>query len=61
MKRKSLFRIETHLRDEYRWAYTARQAADLVYREYKTHGLNKTLEWCLRSWRAFRRVEPAAQ
>ena len=35
-KQKSLFRIDTHLRSEWRWAYTSMQAAWLVYQEYRS-------------------------
>ena len=55
--KKSFYRIETHLRSEYRWAYTSRQAALHVWREYRKHSLNMTFEEALRSWRAYRRVD----
>lgn len=56
MKQKSLYRITTHLRIEYRWAYSSRQAAYIVYATYRKAGLDKSFVWCLERWTAQRKV-----
>ena len=58
MQKKAFFRIDTHLRSEYRWAFSSVQAALLVYREYRRHGLSMTFDECRRSWKAYRREDP---
>ena len=44
------WRIETHLRNEYRWAASARQAAALVWREYRCVGCSPRLR---NGWKVF--------
>ena len=42
---KMLYKVETHLKDEYRHAHSAAQALALVWREYRSRGC----DWRLRS------------
>ena len=42
---KRLYKVETHLKDEYRRAYSEAQALALVWREYRSRGC----DWRLRS------------
>ena len=42
---KMLYKVETHLKDEYRHAHSAAQALALVWREYRSRGC----AWRLRS------------
>ena len=56
-RQKHLFRIDTHLRSEWKWAYTSAQAAWLVYQEYRRYSCNMTFLECRRAWKAFRKGE----
>lgn len=49
---KRLYKVETHLKDEYRHAHSAAQALALVWREYRSRGCN----WCLREGWTFAEV-----
>lgn len=40
---KRLYKVETHLKDEYRHAYSAAQALALVWKEYRSAGCNRRL------------------
>lgn len=51
---KRLYKVTTHLRDEYRRAFSAEQAVMLVWREYKGYG-------CRLKWRQSWTVENIAE
>lgn len=48
MKRK--YKVTTHLRDEYRWAFSPVQALYLVYSAYRRIGLRRSFKDCETSW-----------
>lgn len=51
---KRLYKVTTHLRDEYRRAFSAEQAVMLVWHEYKGYG-------CRLKWRQRWTVEKIAE
>lgn len=57
MAGKTFYRITTHLRVEWRWAYSARQAAYLVYLEYRKTGFDWAFLECCRAWSVAHRID----
>ncbi len=51
---KMLFRVLTHLKAEYRWAVSPRQAKYLVYIEYTRYGFDRTFVEAAVAWTATR-------
>lgn len=47
---RTKYKVTTHLREEWRWASSPRQAAFLVYREYRRLGLKWSFLDCLDMW-----------
>ena len=56
---KALYRVLTHLKAEYRWAVSPRQAKYLVYIEYRRYGYDGTFVKAAATWTATRQPRPS--